>query len=256
MVLTRIVEPYAPASPPLTSSMKVACIGSCFAHEVGESLARSGKDTVPVFVSERLNTPFALAYTVANSFEKTPYPPGYMLEAVTDQAGAELPNADAYIVTLGLSLCWFDQATGVMVSAPPKTYSEKGVSRAMAQYALRQTSVAENVDQIAAIIETIRRHKPTAPIILTLSPVPLLIVTSGSPVAANNVSKSTLRVALHEIEQRNLPGVYYWPSYEIVEWFGKYVDIVWGRGENDMRHLQPKFIDGITSLFIEVYYPR
>ena len=73
MVLTRIVEPYAPASPPLTSSMKVACIGSCFAHEVGESLARSGKDTVPVFVSERLNTPFALAYTVAKHHSSNPY---------------------------------------------------------------------------------------------------------------------------------------------------------------------------------------
>ena len=60
----------------------------------------------------------------------------------------------------------------------------------------------------------------------------ILAVTDGSPIAANNVSKAVLRAALHEVMARKEPNVFYWPSYEIVEWIGKYVALVWGQDGN------------------------
>lgn len=250
---TQIVGPYRPSTPPIKPDDKIACIGSCFAQEIAQSLVRRGKQTVPLFVSERLNTTFALAHTLANVFDGTPFPEGFIPEHVTP-VSHDLTGVKAFIITLGLSLCWHERETNKMVFAVKEAHSTQGLLAALSQYEMRHTSVADNVAQIARIIEIIRRHCPSAPIVLTLSPVPLLTVTSGSAIAGNIISKSTLRVAIHEILSSNIDGVYYWPSYEIVEWVGKYVSLLWGQGENDLRHLQPEFIDAITKRFIEAYF--
>jgi hypothetical protein len=250
---THIVEPYRPSAPPIKPDDKIACIGSCFAQEVAQSLMRRGKQTVPLMVSERLNTTFGLAHTLANAFDGTPFPEGFIPEHVTP-VSHDLGDVDAFIITFGLSLCWYERGTNNMVYAVKESHSTQGLLDSLSQFEMRHTSVADNVAQIARIIEIIKRHRPSAPIVLTLSPIPLLTVTSGSAIAGNIISKSTLRVALHEIFGRNIDGVFYWPSYEIVEWVGKYISLLWGQGENDLRHLQPEFIDAITKRFIEAYF--
>jgi hypothetical protein len=255
LIHERIVTPFRPASPPLHAEMRIACIGSCFAEEIAESLVRSGKQTTTLFLSERLNTPFALAHTFAHAFDGVPYPNGYMTDAVTKALPAAMSSSDAFIITLGLSLCWFERGTDRMVFEVPKGHSAKGLAAALDRYEMRQTGVSENVTQISSLIEIVRRHKPSAPIVLTLSPIPLLSVTSGSPIAANIISKSALRMALHEVMLRSSDNVFYWPSYEIVEWYGKYVSHLWGLEDNDMRHLPSNFIDAITKLFVEIYFP-
>jgi hypothetical protein len=73
-------------------------------------------------------------------------------------------------------------------------------------------------------------------------------------VASNGISKATLRIALHEIMERQSENVFYWPSYEIVEWMGKYIRPLWGQDGNDLRHLQPQVIDYIMRRFSTLYF--
>jgi hypothetical protein len=77
--------------------------------------------------------------------------------------------------------------------------------------------------------------------------------TDNPPICSNTVSKATLRVALDEIMRAERTGVYYWPSYEIIEWAGKYLRLLWGQDGNDLRHLQPTVVDDIMRRFIKMY---
>jgi len=63
-----------------------------------------------------------------------------------------------------------------------------------------------------------------------------------------------LRGALHNVYERNLPGVYYWPSYEFVTWHGSTVEIVFGKEGNDLRHVSQSLIDIITGHFRRYYF--
>ena len=57
---------------------------------------------------------------------------------------------------------------------------------------------------IMDVVSAIRAQRPDAPIIFTLSPIPLLASLTDTPVvAANHISKATLRIALHNIAARN-----------------------------------------------------
>ena len=62
------------------------------------------------------------------------------------------------------------------------------------------STTAENSDNLARIRELIRDVKPTAPIIFTLSPVPLMATFRPvSCVTASSVSKAILRVSIDEL---------------------------------------------------------
>jgi hypothetical protein len=120
---------------------------------------------------------------------------------------------------------------------------------------MKQTTVAENIEQINAIVACIRRSNGSAPVIFTLSPVPLLLsMTDYPPVPSNVISKSVIRSALHDVMERKFENVHYWPSYEIVDWMGKYTGPIWGQKGNDLRHLEPDIIDGIMRKFSKIYF--
>jgi hypothetical protein len=120
---------------------------------------------------------------------------------------------------------------------------------------MRQTSEVENIQALLDIITAIRTVNPKCAIVLTLSPVPLLAsLTKYPPIAANAISKAVLRAALHNVYERNLPDVYYWPSYEFVTWHGTTVEIVYGKEGNDLRHVSQSLIDSITGHFRRYYF--
>ena len=97
---------------------------------------------------------------------------------------------------------------------------------------------------------------PDAPIVLTLSPVPLNATFRGiSCVAADCVSKSTLRVALDGVVGRGLENVYYWPSFEIVRWVGGHVPWpAYGFNRGDSRHVTRYLVAQIIDAFVEAFY--
>ena len=98
-------------------------------------------------------------------------------------------------------------------------------------------------------------HSPTAPIVLTLSPVPLLASYRDiSCLTADCVSKSVLRVALDRVTAEDLEAVYYWPSFEIVKWIGP--NLPWpayGEGGKS-RDVNRRLITAIIDAFIETFY--
>ena len=255
-----IIGDYAPASPVITNDATVACIGSCFAEEMGRSLVKHGKSVAHLSLSERWNTPYAVRYFLEYSLEGKPFPGKFVRPDINikyDQlTGDELREADAFIITLGLSICWFELNTGRMVLDIKGGHAAGHVVTAFTTHTMRQTSVSDNVEQIAAIIECIRRSRADVPIVFTLSPIPLALSLTNYPsVASNTISKSTLRIALHEIMEQQHPSVYYWPSYEIIEWKGKYMQLLWGQDGAGLRHLSPLVVDDVIRRFVALYFP-
>ena len=77
-------------------------------------------------------------------------------------------ETDVYILTLGLSEVWHDEQTGgVFWRTIPKDAFDP------ARHKFRVSTVDENRDNLAAIQALIRKHRPDAKIVLTLSPIPL-----------------------------------------------------------------------------------
>jgi hypothetical protein len=259
VVQHNVIGSFAPSTPPLAASDSIACIGSCFAQELSKSLAAKGRNVLPIFISERWNTAFALRRFLELAMEGTPIPGGFIpsgVDAAEIMASAgDIRRADAFILTFGLSVCWFEKATSQMVLDVPQGASIKGATVAFETHEMRQTSFDENLEQITSAVACIRRHKPTAPIILTLSPIPLLIsLTSYPAISSNNISKAVLRAALHCVWERRMEHVTYWPSYDIVEFMAKYHGPIFGQGEDDLRHIKQPLINDIMELFDAYYF--
>lgn len=255
---THIARTYAPPAPMMPPNARVASIGSCFAEEISNSLRAQGLDVGYVFMSERWNSAFALAKFLDNALFGTAFPPGFIAGAETvglpAETIAQLHAADMFILTFGLSLCWFEKATDKLVLEPGGAHTFVGLKRAMSAFEMRQTSLKDNEREIRRCIDLIRKVRPKAKIVLTLSPVPLqAALTDVSPIPANIISKSTLRVALANVTARGLKDVYYWPSYDFIDWFGAHIAAAFGGADSDMRHVKNDLV-GVIAQFFKHYY--
>jgi hypothetical protein len=255
VVEDQIVGGYAPPEPFLSPSDRVACIGSCFAQEMAKALEALGRPTAPIFLNEEWNTAYAVRQFLEHALDGAPLPETFIPKGVrADQLKESvqgLKGSDAFILTFGLSLAWFRKSDGQMVLDVYGGSSGVGVINALKSHKMRQTTVAENVQQIMGALECIRKHKPSAPIVLTLSPIPLKFSFADYPIVpSNNISKATLRLAIHEVDQMQLEGVHYWPSYDIVEYAAKYHGPVFGLNGEDLRHVNSALIKQIMDLFL------
>ena len=97
---------------------------------------------------------------------------------------------------------------------------------------------------------------PDAPVVLTLSPVPLMATFRDvSCITADAVSKSVLRVALDQVMRDGREGVYYWPSYEVVKWVGPHLDWpAYGLHNRKPRDVSKKLVAAIIDAFVDAYY--
>jgi hypothetical protein len=255
----QITGPFAPVTPFLKRDVRVASIGSCFAEELSKGLVAEGLDATHMAMSERWNSAFALHYFLRRMLHGTPFPDGFVvdpapIEQIQPEIAARFAAANVFVLTFGLSLCWFRRSDGHMVLEPKITATKAGLNMAVEGYEMRQTNVADNEAAIAAAVDAIKSFKPDATVVLTLSPVPMLATLGVAVIPGNIVSKSTLRVALNNFMARALPGVFYWPSYECVTWMGTHVAPSFGGKGNDMRHVRPDVVRQIAHLFKEYYF--
>jgi hypothetical protein len=148
-----------------------------------------------------------------------------------------------FILTLGLSEVWYDKTTGdVFWRAIPSDSFDAG------RHGFRVSTVAENLDNLRTIVALVRKHRPGARVVLTLSPVPLVATFRPvSCVSANSVSKSVLRVAIDELMREGVPGLYYFPSYEIVTSYFRDPYAL------DNRHVRPEVVATIMAAFARHY---
>ena len=265
-----ILHGWVPKAPPIKPGSRIVAIGSCFAMHIAEHLRKSkllrvndGDPEINLFI---FGDGFVNTFTLRNQFEWAlglreldvgvlsvrlkNAPRGaesvgtmQITPKIRAASKAAIESADAFILTLGLSEVWRDRATGeVFFGAIPKEKFDP------ARHYFEVSTVEENLANLRALYLLLRRTRPRAPIIFTLSPVPLTATFRPiSCLTANSASKAILRVAIDDLmreRQAADPLLFYWPSYEIVlERFGL------AGFREDRRHIEPKVLAVIMGLF-------
>jgi len=229
---------WFPSAPFITKENYITAFGSCFASEVTKFLFKEGYrvfgrdltlNSYVVRSGEGIVNSAAVRQQFEWAFEGiTPKielwhdkagVPGDYSEDVRRSTREIFEKSDVFILTLGLSEVWYDKPTGeIFWRAIPKRDFDPD------RHGFRVLSAAENLDNLRRIYQLIRKHRPGATIIMTLSPVPLAATFRPvSCITANSVSKAALRVAIDELMREAEPSAdsnfYYFPSYEIVTSF-------------------------------------
>jgi hypothetical protein len=252
----------APEQPLLKETDSVITLGSCFAVELREFLDSAGFSSTTFFVPTGLNNTFALVDFISWCVTGEISSRGYRYERGTDGVISEwmpeverldyerqLREAGCFVFTLGLSEVWEDRETGKVFwrGVPEEIFDAS-------RHVFRLSTVDENEANIRRLVELLRQVSPDAPIVLTLSPVPLQATFRDVQcIVADAVSKSVLRVALDNVMRDAQPNVYYWPSFELVRWSGGWYD---HRSSLSYapRHPERFIVYTIVSTFVRVFY--
>jgi hypothetical protein len=254
-----------PDEPKIGPDTRIMAFGSCFAANISRWLAArqfnivtnkdgAHKDTYLVRFGEGMVNTFVIRQQFEWALEGKVFEEelwhGYDAQAYGYDEAIRLSTKDAmlasdiFVITLGLSEIWYDEVTGGVFwrAVPTNRYDAS-------RHKFRVSTVAENRDNLAAIVRLIRQVKPSADVIFTLSPIPLVATFRREPcIVANAVSKATLRVAIDEIiRDQETQGLYYWPSYEII------TSVFANPWKVDRRHVQSEVLDFIMILFEEAW---
>jgi len=259
-----IMKGWKPAEPFLDQKSAVVAFGSCFASNISKYLDNKGYNVLTkkegkAYVT-RMGDGIVNTYAILQQFEwawenRTPKSSlwhGYSAEdfgydeTVRLETKALFDAAECFIITLGLSEVWYDEPTGeVFWRAVPKDAYDPS------RHKFRVTSVEENYGNLVKIYELIRKYRPDAAIVFTVSPIPLTATFRPiSCVTANSVSKSILRVAVDQLFQKvkdKDPKIFYFPSYEVVTSFYNHQWL------EDRRHVHPHVLR-INMMIFERYF--
>lgn len=207
----------------------VTSLGSCFAEHIGRKFAYYGfkselnpfgisynplsiassldrlisKD---LFVAEDLFQHQELWHSYAHHGDFSESDQLLMLEHVNDRlttASTELMTSDILIITLGTAYAYFSNDTGEVVANCHKM-PESSFTR-------RLLSMEEIVEELSSVLDRLNAMNPAMKTIITVSPVRHL--RDGA--VGNQVSKATLRLAVHELCSMR-EAIEYFPSYEIM----------------------------------------
>ena len=171
-------------------------------------------------------------------------------EAERSRYKTAIRDAGAFVFTIGLAEVWQDRERGgVFWRGIPEEIFDAD------RHVFRLSTVEENEANLRRVVELVRSVNPTAPIVLTLSPVPLKATFREiSCVSADCVSKPTLRVALDRVTSLGLDAVYYWPSFEIVRWLGANLPrSTYGSGGSS-RRVNRELVREIVDAFVEAFW--
>jgi tetratricopeptide (TPR) repeat protein len=268
LVREHVISRSIPEAPIFGSDANILTMGSCFAgHLRKRLLARRGTMEL-ISVPEGLNNTFALRQFIEWSLTGNIDSGAYWYDQLED-GGIDrwMPPAehafyrrsfeafDGFVITIGLAEVWRDKQTGgVFWRGVPQNIFDEGC------HAFQISSVDENADNMAAIVDLVRTHCGAKPVIFTLSPVPLIAThrTDVTCMLADSVSKSILRVAIDQVMRRGLEDVYYWPSFEIVRWASGHASYsAFGDDDGAPRHVNDRHVGTIIDAFIEHFFaPR
>jgi len=257
-----VLQGWLPKEKFIDHETKVVAFGSCFAQNITKWLARqnynvltdkegSSSSAYVIRFGEGLVNTFVILQQFEWALEGKTFNQalwhGYEAEEydydekVREDTRQLFLGADVFIITLGLSEIWYDEVTkDVFWRAVPTDKFDPE------RHKFRVSTVAENKANINKIIALIRKHRPSAKIIFTLSPIPLVATfRAQSCISSSFVSKAVLRSALDEVlREQDMPDtLFYWPSYEIV------LDLFDNRWRPDRRHVKQEILDFIMTLF-------
>jgi len=244
-----VLPGFLPSAPPITEGMIVRTQGSCFAKHIYNALDAAGVKARHIPFAEGVNSPLANRYLFeyvreAGKAYAHPYHEGAFPGNHVAELRDGIPKEGVFIFTLGVSMCWFEK--GGSISTVHFDSSD------LENQEFRLISAAENEAALAFIVDTLRELNPDIKIVLTVSPVPLnRSLGFASAIAADCISKSTLRVALHNYLSKQPGNVFYWPSFEIVRWLGAHLPPVFGEDDGILRHVNQSMVDLIAKLFLK-----
>jgi hypothetical protein len=264
LVREAVLPGHLPATPLFQEKDVIITLGSCFARELRLFLSEAGIGSSGFWVPSGLNNTFALLdfFSWCVTGEETGR--GYRYErdgsgtieewkpARERQAYVDaFARAGGFVFTIGLAEVWEDRDTGRVFwrGVPADIFNEE-------RHVFRLTTVDENAENLRRLVQVIRQINSTAPVILTLSPVPLLASFRDiSCLTADCVSKSVLRVAIDQVMSDRLASIFYWPSFEIVRWVGGNLPYPAFGEDGKARDVNRRVVAAIIEAFIESYYP-
>ena len=255
-----IMQGWAPAQPFINKSTPITAFGSCFAVYISRFLHKRGYSVFGkhnnlqshiIQFGEGMVNSFALLQQFEWALEGKAFPENLWFSQDKDVATPDpavqaetreiILNTDLFVMTLGLSEIWFDKRTGdALWRAVPASLFDENI------HGFRVSSHQENYDNLVKIVTLIRAAKPSAKIIFTVSPVPLMATFRPiSCLTASSVSKSILRSALDQLMRDHASdgNLFYFPSFEIVKEF--FIDPY----QPDNRHPKDEIVDFIMRTF-------
>jgi len=241
-----------PALPTLPRDAPVTTFGSCFAANLARMLKGAGVDATNLLIEESINSP--LANRAFLSGMVNPAESGHSArlrevygEEFLQRARAQLVGARVIVLTLGVAPAFFHADTdGFVFLEDYRALLKAGSVR------MRTPGSAETRGVIADILALLRELNSRARIYASISPVPLMgTVELPNAVLADCISKTTLRVALHEeLQSGRWSDVHYWPSFEIVRWLGSHSSLpVFGADDSVSRHVSNWLVELIVDRF-------
>lgn len=149
------------------------------------------------------------------------------------------------IMTLGLCEVWFDTLSGCYINVAPRPSL---VTRHPGRFELHVLSFDETYRYLAHSIRILHKHAPQLQILLSVSPVPLMLTHRPMDVIlANTYSKSVLRASAEAIVSE-YPFVTYFPSYESVMLTDR--KIAW---KQDLVHVTEEIVAFNVSRMVEAF---
>jgi GSCFA family len=151
-------------------------------------------------------------------------------------------RCNVFIFTLGLTEAWLSEADAAAVPIAPGV---AGSSVSAMPYRFCNLSVPEMAHDLVTFVDRLRSVNPDVPVILTVSPVPLIATYEQRHVLVSTIySKSALRVVA-EMATQERPRVAYFPAYEIIT--GHHAR--YGYFEDDLRNVTPEGVARVMTIF-------
>jgi hypothetical protein len=259
-----LLHGWLPDSPFITKTSRITSFGSCFAQYLAEHLHAAGYNVLGkhldlhshiIRFGEGMVNTFSIRQQLEWALDGREMPDNLWFGPNKEIASADptmraetkqiIESTDVFVFTLGLSEIWYDKISGEAFwrAIPKDMFNE-------ARHGFRVSSCEENYANLVRIRELIRARRPSAKIVFSLSPMPLMATFRPvSCLTASSVSKAILRVAIDQLmrDYSADPDLFYFPSYEIVREF--FVDPF----EEDNRHPKPEIIRSVMDAFERHY---
>lgn len=221
-----VVKPFQAQ---LSLASRVLTVGSCFAEVIGNHL-RTNKFQVIINPFGTIFNPVSLTSLLETSITSKKVTTAHMIEReerwyhydfhsgisafsqdeLTQIVGEKMEKTARFIaqsdwifITMGTAFVYRLQETGEIVANCHKVPSRFFTKRLL--------EVQEITEAVRALYKELVKLRPQIRILLTVSPV--RHIKDGIP--ENQVSKSVLRLACHELTQQ-FEHIYYFPSYELM----------------------------------------
>jgi len=261
MFQTKIEIPPTPLS--ITYTDAVMTLGSCFAENIGRKMEEVCFDTevnpfgvlynpvsiinsIELLLDNKQFTPDDIfeSRSLWHSFSHSSLFSAVSVEACLDKinsrmafAGNFIHKADVLLITFGTAWIFEEKKSGMVVSNCHKLPA--------AEFVRRRLSIEEIVTNYSHLIDTLSVKLPNLQLIFSVSP----IRHWKDGAHENNLSKSTLLLAINELQKR-FDQVHYFPAYEIqLDELRDYRFFA-----SDMLHPSEVAVDYIWQRFSETYF--